>query len=77
METSSFSIERDSIGLNEPIGEKKNQGVHSLYLSWLNSMASNPEFRQVVNYTDLEILLECPLCLDRFDQPRKIIFLFN
>ncbi|UJR23538.1 hypothetical protein I4U23_026527 [Adineta vaga] len=35
-------------------------------------MASNPEFRRVVNYTDLEVLLECPLCLDRFDQPRLI-----
>ncbi|CAF0790890.1 unnamed protein product [Adineta ricciae] len=35
-------------------------------------MASNPEFRRVVNYTDLEALLECPLCLDRFDQPRLI-----
>ena len=54
-------------------------------------MASNAEFRRVVNYADLERLLEClfrlfislirilgdvfissgPLCLDRFDQPRK------
>ncbi|CAF3802124.1 unnamed protein product [Adineta steineri] len=33
---------------------------------------SIPEFRRVVNYTDLEVLLECPLCLDRFDQPRMI-----
>ncbi len=53
-------------------------------------MASNPEFRRVVNYTDLEVLLECmfaifyriddtyylvgPLCLDRFDQPRTLSF---
>lgn len=65
MENSSLDIVKNPIGHNEPIEELQwFNTVHrcSVRKNWPKFdwfMASNAEFRRVVNYTDLEALLEC------------------
>lgn len=64
MEISSFSGRENFIGVNGPIEQRVLRlcSVHEIRIKFGRSMANNPEFRRVVNYTDLEALLDCMLC---------------